>query len=259
MDEKVNGSGVFYYLMQTRERRGGGFLLLIDPDKTPERTFVPLAEAAADCGVDAILVGSSFMMDSSFTSGVRQIKKATTLPVIIFPGSFAQITPDADAILFSSLISGRNPSYLIEEQVKGAPLVKKTGIEPIPTGYILVESGPLTSVQYISGTMPIPRSKHDIACAHALAAQYLGMKLVYLEAGSGAQMPVPVDMISAVASYADIPIVTGGGLRTPEDCAARVEAGASFIVVGNCLEPENGQSLLRELTAAAHLKESVSI
>ncbi len=251
--------GVYQQLLLTRERRGSGFLLLIDPDKVPDRSYVPLAEEAAECGVDAILVGSSFMMDSSFPSGVRKIKQVTSLPVIIFPGSFAQITPDADAILFSSLISGRNPSYLIEEQVKGAPLVKRTGIEPIPTGYMLVESGPLTTVQYISGTMPIPHSKHDIACAHALAAQYLGMKLVYLEAGSGAQNPVPHEMISAVNSYIDIPIVVGGGLRTPEDCASRVEAGASFVVVGNHLESDDRRSYLRELTAATHLKESVSI
>ncbi len=233
--------------------------MLIDPDKSHETNYLALCEAAEECCVDGILVGTSFMLNSNFAEAVKSIKEKTSLPVIIFPGSFAQITPDADAILFSSLISGRNPSFLIDEQVKGAPLVKKFGIEAIPTGYMLIESGPLTSVQYISGSMPIPRGKHDIACAHALAAQYLGMKLVYLEAGSGAQNPVPLEMIRAVRSCIDIPVAVGGGLKSPEDCAARIEAGASFVVMGNYLESDSNFGLLKELTAATHCKDSIKI
>ena len=255
----MNNDSVFTHLLQVNETRGGGFFLLIDPDRADERSFLTLAEAAADCGVDAILVGTSFMLNTNFTEAVEKIKAVTPLPVLIFPGSFAQITPSADAILFTSLISGRNPAYLIEEQVKGAPLVKRSGIEPIPTGYMLIESGPLTSVQYISGSMPIPRTKFDIACAHALAAQYLGMKMVYLEAGSGAQNPVPVEMIQAVAEYIDIPILTGGGLTRPEECAARIEAGASFVVIGNHLESDPRFGLLRELAAAVHTKEKIKV
>lgn len=251
----MNNRGVYDHLLKTKQDRGGGFFVLIDPDKADESMYLATAEVAEDCGVDAILVGTSFMLNTNFAAAVKKIKAKTSLPVIIFPGSFAQTTPDADAILFSSLISGRNPNYLIEEQVKGAPLVKRFGLEPIPTGYMLIESGPLTSVQYISGSMPIPRDKHDIACAHALAAQYLGMKLVYLEAGSGAQQPVPLKMINAVASFIDIPVITGGGLRTPEDCRTRIEAGASFIVMGNHLEDGKDFNFLRELTAATHIKE----
>lgn len=228
-------------------------MLLIDPDSSSERSYLSLAEAASDCGVDAILVGTSFMLNMNFSEAVRNIKEATPLPVIIFPGSYAQITPHADAILFSSLLSGRNPTYLIDEQVKGAPLVKRCGIEPIPTGYLLIESGPLTSVQFISGTLPIPAAKNDIACAHGLAAQYLGMKFVYLEAGSGAETPVPVGMIRDLSEYIDIPVITGGGLRSPEQCAQRAEAGASFLVVGNCFEDEHRFSLLREMTSAVHI------
>ena len=257
MKEKMNTNKVYNYLLDVKERRGGGFLVLIDPDKTDTNNYLALAESAKECGVDALLVGTSFMLQSNFSNTVKEIKSKTEVPVIIFPGSFAQITPHADAILFSSLISGRNSTYLIEEQVKGAPIVKQCGIEPIPTGYMLVESGSMTSVQYISNTNPIPREKFDIACAHALAAEYMGMKLAYLEAGSGASQSVPCEMISAVASYISIPIITGGGLKTPEACAGRIEAGASFVVVGNNLETKKNFTYLQELTQAVHPKESI--
>ena len=245
--------------MQVRAERGGGFLLLIDPDRTDRSRYLSLAEAAADCGVDALLVGTSFMLETNFGEAVRDIKQVTDLPVIVFPGSFAQITPDADAVLFTSLISGRNPEYLIGEQVRGAPLIRHYSLEPIPTGYMLIESGNTTSVQFVSGTMPIPAGKNDIACAHALAAQYLGMRWVYLEAGSGAARPVPTGMIADIAAYVDIPILVGGGLRTPEELSARIEAGASFTVVGNSMEQDPRFTRLRELAAATHPKESIQV
>lgn len=250
---------VYKQLLTIKQNRGGGFFLLIDPDRITERQSLALAESAEECGVDAILVGSSFMLNSSFAPAVKKIKSSTALPVIIFPGSFAQITPDADAILFTSLISGRNPNYLIDEQVKGAPLVKQYGLEPIPTGYMLIESGALTSVQYISGTFPIPQAKTDIAAAHAMAAEFLGMQMVYLEAGSGAQMPVSNEMVREVAGHIEIPVMVGGGLSTPEQCAEKIESGASFVVCGNCFERDPNQSLLRELTSAAHPREQVTV
>ncbi len=254
----MGAENVFNRLLKARDEQGGAFLLLLDPDKLSLRQSLELTEAAAECGVDALLVGSSFVLSGNWQESVKQIKTKTNLPVIIFPGSFAQITPHADAILFSSLISGRNPNYLIDEQMKGAPLVKRFGLEPIPTAYMLIESGSYTSVQYISHTEPIPSTKHDIACAHALAAQYLGMKTVYLEAGSGAANPVPVEMVQAVSSYIDIPVIVGGGLRTPNDAAERIAAGASFIVMGNSLESDPDFSYLRELTNAAHPGATVS-
>jgi phosphoglycerol geranylgeranyltransferase len=250
---------VYETLLAARHDRGGGFLLLIDPDRSTETDYLALAEAAEDCGVDAILAGTSFMMAGHFPTAVKEIKVRTNLPVIIFPGSYTQITASADAILYTSLISGRNPQYLIDEQVKGAPFIKAAGLESVPTGYMLIESGPLTSVQFISGTLPIPRGKPDIACAHALAAQYLGMKMVYMEAGSGAADPVPVEMVQAVSSAIDIPMLVGGGLRTPEDCADRIEAGADFIVMGTKLECDPGYDCLRELTAATHPGETVRV
>jgi len=249
---------VFEKLLETRRKRGGGFFLLLDPDRAGGADYIDRAEMAYQCGVDAILVGSSFVLKSTFSEAVRQIKEVTPLPVIIFPGSFAQIAPHADAILFTSLLSGRNPNYLVEEQVKGAPIVKDLGLEPIPTAYLLIESGQVTSVQYISGTIPIPRTKNDIACAHALAAQYMGMKMVYLEAGSGARLPVPLEMVQAVSSYIDIPVIVGGGLTTPEVCAERIGAGASFVVVGNHFEHGNDRTLLAEMTSAVHPLQSVN-
>ncbi len=250
---------IYNKLLETKEELGAGFLMLIDPDKIPEKNYLALADAADECGVDAILVGTSFMLSVDFPKAIKKIKERTDKPVIIFPGSFAQINPYADAILFSSLLSGRNPVYLIEEQIKGAPLIKRYGIEPIPTGYLLIESGAITSVLYISGTQPIPREKADIACAHALAAQYMGMKLVYLEAGSGAKKPIPTKMVQYVSSYVDIPIIVGGGLRTPENCAERVNAGASFIVVGNSLEKKFDPNYIKDLASAVHSKGKISV
>ncbi len=250
---------VLQRLHDTRARKGGGFLLLLDPDRIPQREYLRLASHASECGVDALLVGSSFVLHSNFGNAVQAIKEVTELPVIIFPGSITQITEYADAILFTSLLSGRNATYLIEEQVKGAPIIKQCGIEPIPTGYLLIESGNLTSVQFISGSSPIPNTKYDIAAAHALAAEYLGMKLVYLEAGSGAGTPVPVEMVREVASYISTPIVVGGGLKDPEAISSRIAAGASFVVVGNHFESDASLQHLRELTAAAHPKQTVRV
>ncbi len=246
-------------LLKARDDNGGGFLLLIDPDRTSERNYQTLAEAASECGVDAILVGSSIVLNANFAEAIASIKAVTTLPVIILPGSAMQIVPGADAILFTSLLSSRNATYLIDEQVKGAPLVRRYALEPIPTGYLLVESGQLTSVQFASASVPIPRDKPDIACAHALAAQYMGMQLVYLEAGSGARQPVSIEMVREVSQYVDIPVVVGGGLRTPEDCSSRIEAGASFVVVGNHFESHRDFDSLRDMTAAAHPKVTVTV
>ena len=183
---------------------------------------------------------------------IREIKQRVTLPLIIFPGGSGQVCRGADAILFTSLLSGRNAEYLIGEQVKGAPLVREYGLEPIPTAYLLIESGVRTSVEYLSHTHPIPRHKPDIVVAHALAAQYLGMKMVYLEAGSGAIHSVPENIIAKTSAYVPLPIICGGGIREPEDARKKVEAGASFVVVGNRLEEKNHLPLFAEFAEAIH-------
>jgi len=250
---------VFQNLVDNKTEKGGGFFLLLDPDRSSENDILHLAESAEDCGVDAVLVGTSFMLNTNFHQAVKNIKGHTALPVIIFPGAHSQISPHADAILYTSLISGRNPTYLIEEQVKGAPLIKRFGLEPIATGYMIIESGRATSVLYISNTRPIPRDKSDIAAAHALTAQYFGMKAVFMEAGSGADGSVPVEMIKVVSDYIDIPIIIGGGINKPEDARKKISAGASFVVVGNRLEECNSTALMREFADACHphIKETV--
>lgn len=243
---------LFERLLEVRDQKGAGFFLLLDPDRVDTSRLKDVSLASRAYGVDAILAGSSTVTATNFDARMAEIKRSTDLPVLLFPGNSGQVSKHADGILFLSLISGRNPTFLIEEQVKGAPLIKAFGLEPIPTGYMLIESGKLTSVQYVSGTMPIPREKNDIAMAHALAARYLGMKTVYLEAGSGAEQTVPSEMVSAVAEYSELPLIVGGGIRTPDDAARLVQAGASFIVIGTRLEFETDFGFMSEMADAIH-------
>ncbi|MEZ5357694.1 MAG: geranylgeranylglyceryl/heptaprenylglyceryl phosphate synthase [Candidatus Zixiibacteriota bacterium] len=243
---------LFEQLMQVRENKGAGFFLLLDPDRVDTKRLKDVSLASQSYGVDAILAGSSMVTATNFDARMAEIKRSTELPVLLFPGNSGQVSKHADGILFLSLISGRNATFLIEEQVKGAPLIKAFGLEPIPTGYMLIESGKLTSVQFVSGTLPIPREKTDIAMAHALAARYLGMKTVYLEAGSGAKQTVPEEMITAVAEYCELPVIVGGGINTPDDAARIVRAGASFVVIGTRLEFESDFGFMSEMADAIH-------
>ena len=247
-------NSVYQSLCDSATERGGGFLLLVDPDRGKLPDILTLTESAESARVDAILVGTSFLMRPDFHSAMKEIKASTSLPVILFPGGASQVSPEADAILFMSLISGRNPNYLIEEQVKGAPFVKSYDLEAIPTGYMLIESGSYTSVEYVSGARPIPRDKADLACAHALAAQYLGMKLVYLEAGSGARYAVSDAMIQQVSAMVEIPLIVGGGITSPEEVAQKISAGASFVVVGTRFEAPGSFERLCEYAEACHPK-----
>ena len=244
----------FERLQRIREAKGAGYFVLIDPDKWPEAKLVEFAAIVSAGGADAVLIGGSLLLYSSFDNLVGLIKKQVDCPVVIFPGSSLQVSRHADAILFLSLISGRNPTYLIGEQVKAAPLVKSFGVEPIPVGYMLIESGRVTSAEFMSNTRAIPRDKVDIAKATALAAQYLGMQMVYLEAGSGAPQSVPEEMIAGLRNYVSLPIIVGGGIRTPEEAHRKVKAGASFVVTGNVLEKERNHNLIKEFADAIHLK-----
>lgn len=221
------------------------YWILLDPDDFTLEAAEEVAKTAESCGVNGILVGGSLMESNHLDDFVATLKRACSLPVILFPGDASQVSSEADAILFMSLISGRNPELLIGEQVKGALKIKASGVEPIPLGYMLIESGTTTSVEFMSNTTPIPRDKSGIAVAHALAGQYLGMKMLYLEAGSGAQFSVPDEMISKVASSVDIPVVVGGGIRTEEEFLAKLQAGANIVVTGNLLKNESGISLMK--------------
>ncbi|MFQ6002982.1 MAG: geranylgeranylglyceryl/heptaprenylglyceryl phosphate synthase [Candidatus Zixiibacteriota bacterium] len=253
---EVNGSGdmsVYQNLLKIKEENGAGFLVLLDPDRLSIPEIINLAKKSEEAGADGFLVGSSLLLSSRFDESIKQIRTKVDLPVIIFPGNANQVSKYADAILFLSLISGRNPHLLIGEQVKAAPMIKEFGLEPIPTGYLIIESGKATSVQYMSDTQPIPKDKPDIAKAHALAAEYLGMKFVFLEAGSGAENPVPDLVIRKIRDFISIPIIVGGGIKEPDVAYRKVKCGASFVVIGNALEKDD--SIIGEFADAIHINE----
>ena len=210
---------------------------LIDPDKFQLSQITELRLLLKKVRPDLLLVGGS-LISVDTNHFISELKKHINLPIILYPGSSSQICKEADAILFLSLLSGRNPEFLISHHVTAAPLIKANNIEAISTGYILVDGGCSTSVQYISQTQPIPATKSDIAVATALAGQYMGMKMIYMDAGSGAQNPISKSMVSAVKAQIDIPLMIGGGLRTVETIKQACKAGADIIVVGNALEQD---------------------
>ena len=243
---------VFSQLNSVIDEKGAAYVVLIDPDRKNEDSLETRVESANESGVDALFVGGSLMMDGKCKERVKRIKDVSNVPVIFFPGGVGQLNSHYDAMLFMSVISGRNPHYLIGEQAIAAPIVKDIGMETIPTGYILMDGGAGSTVEFMSGTRPIPMNRSDIAVAHALAGQYLGMKLIYLEAGSGAKEPVGNNVVEAVTETLDIPVIVGGGIRNAETASEKVKAGASIIVTGTVIE-ENS-SLMSELADAIHWK-----
>jgi phosphoglycerol geranylgeranyltransferase len=243
---------IYESLLATSKSKGAGYFVLIDPDKIASDKLPSFIEQATEAGVDAFLIGGSLIVDDSFEQCIKTIKQHTKVPAVIFPGGVMQISPSADAILFLSIISGRNPQHLIGDQVLAAPIVKRIGLEAISTAYMLIESGRTTSAEFMSNTQPLPRHKPDIAVAHAMAAEILGFKLIYLEAGSGAEQSVPEEMIGAIAKYCSVPLIVGGGLRTPDDARRKVQAGARFIVTGTILEKNSSVSLIKEFASAIH-------
>ncbi len=246
---------LFNHLQKVLSRRGAGFFVLLDPDRASSRRLASSAASAIESGADGILVGSSILLTDNFDRGVKVIKKAVgNTPVIIFPGNVNMVSRYADGIFFLSLVSGRNSNLLIGEHVKAAPLIRKYGIEAIPTGYLIFDSGKMTSVLYMSNSLPIPSDKPDIACAHALAAEYLGMKMLFTDAGSGADSPVPDEVIAEIRDYVSLPIIVGGGIKQPAVAEEKVKAGASFVVIGNVLEKGGSQQFLREFADAIHKK-----
>jgi phosphoglycerol geranylgeranyltransferase len=242
-------------LLKIQKEKGAGYLVLIDPDKLSVEKIPDFMMKAREAGVDAVLIGGSLLISGEFEDFVKQVKtNSNGIPVILFPGGVNQISASADAMLFLSLISGREAQHLIGSQVLAAPIVYRTGIEPISTAYMLIDSGRPTSAQYMSGTTPIPRNKPDIAVAHALAAKYLGFKFIYLEAGSGAENSVPVELIQAVSKTVDLPLIVGGGIVSPEAARKKVEAGASFVVTGTIHENSSEDGLLKKFADAIHIK-----
>ena len=239
---------IYEKIIKNKNRKS--FAVLIDPDKYDSKGLVSLIFSIQENKADFILVGGSLMTHDHLGETIQSIKDQTDIPVILFPGSLMQINDKADAILLLSLISGRNADLLIGTQVIAAPYLKKSRLELLPTGYMLIESGPLTTAQYISNTIPIPRQKDDIAACTAMAGEMLGLRLIYMDAGSGAELPVPASMITKVRENISIPLIVGGGIRTPEQALASCSAGADVIVVGNAIEKDH--SCIKEIAHAVH-------
>ena len=224
--------------------------VLIDPDKPTDAQIMSIVEKAKTADVDFFFVGGSLLVTDSLDHCIKLIKANCDIPVLIFPGNSLQISKYCDGFLLLSLISGRNPEMLIGRHVIAAPYLKLYGNEIIPTGYMLIDSGKATSVTYMSDTTPIPHDKDDIAMCTAIAGEMLGLKLIYLEAGSGALMPVSTSMISKVSQMIKIPLIVGGGIKTPEMAAEAVKAGADVIVIGTAFEKE--PEMLKKFAEAIH-------
>jgi phosphoglycerol geranylgeranyltransferase len=227
--------------------------VLIDPDKLNLKDCSIIKDKSVEAGVDFFFVGSSIITGNNFEQCISSLKDSN-IPVVLFPGNNMQVNDKADGILFLALISGRNPEMLIGRHVLAAPVLKNTSLEILPTGYMLIDSGSPTSVSYMSGTVPIPHDKDDIAICTALAGQMLGLKLIYLDAGSGARYPVSNKMIKAVKENLSVPLIVGGGIRSPEKVYEACYAGADIIVIGNALE--TNPNLITELSAAVHTLQS---
>ncbi len=220
--------------------------VLIDPDKTDEEGVINLANLVKKHGVDFVFVGGSLLTGNFMGTCLKILKELLTIPIVIFPGNTMQVHKQADGILLLSLISGRNPELLIGNHVIAAPQLQQSGLEIIPTGYMLIESGCTTSVAYMSNTTPIPHDKNDIAVCTAMAGEMLGLKLLYADAGSGAKHTISANMVQAIKDHVKIPLIIGGGIGSALSAQKVWEAGADLIVVGNALEKQPG--LIEELT-----------
>lgn len=226
------------------------FVVLIDPDKPTDKEIIDIVEKSKKVGVDFFFVGGSLLTTDSLDNCIKLIKSHCDIPVLIFPGNSLQISKWCDGFLLLSLISGRNSEMLIGRHVIAAPYLKLYGNEIIPTGYMLIDGGKQTSVSYMSNTTPIPHDKDDIAMCTALAGEMLGLKIIYLDAGSGALNPVSAEMISKVKQTIEVPLIVGGGINTPEKAVAASKAGADIVVVGNALEKSIDR--LQEFADAVH-------
>ncbi|MGB3116158.1 MAG: geranylgeranylglyceryl/heptaprenylglyceryl phosphate synthase [Ferruginibacter sp.] len=240
------------YTSLTEKKHNGKkqFAVLIDPDKVNAGSVSRLVKIAVEAGVDYFFVGGSLVISNFMDTCVQMIKKECKVPVVLFPGSPGQVSKYADALLYLSLISGRNPELLIGQHVVSAPAVRQSGLEVIPTGYMVIDGGAPTTVSYISNAAPLPSDKNDIAICTAMAGEMLGMKLIYMDAGSGAKRPITESMIADVAENINVPLIIGGGIKDPEKAYLNCKSGADLIVVGNAFEKDT--SLIKEIASAIH-------
>jgi phosphoglycerol geranylgeranyltransferase len=241
---------IYESLLAGKRKGQRSFAVLVDPDNVNAKKIGELTGLAVSACVDYLFVGGSLVISNHLDEVVQHIRASCSIPIILFPGTPSQVSRYADGLLYLSLISGRNPELLIGAHVISAPAVRKSGLEIISTGYMVIDGGAPTTVSYISNASPIPADKNEIALCTAMAGEMLGMKLIYMDAGSGAKHPIREEMIACVASNIDIPLVVGGGIRDPEKAYRNCKAGADVIVVGNAIEKDPG--LIREMAAAVH-------
>lgn len=228
---------IYRSILVKREQNHKMVAVLLDPDKCKDRHIVSIISMLKSYPPDFVFVGGSHTILST-NSLIEILQEELSSKIVLFPGDASQFSDKADALLLLSLLSGRNPEYLIGQHVNSAIGIRASGVEVIPTAYILVEGGKTSAVEYMSNTRAIPRNKKDIAVSTAVAGELLGMHLTYLEAGSGAQLPVPTEMIQAVRHNLDMPLIVGGGIGTPEAMMAAFEAGADLVVIGNAFESQ---------------------
>ncbi|RLD62820.1 MAG: geranylgeranylglyceryl/heptaprenylglyceryl phosphate synthase [Bacteroidetes bacterium] len=226
---------IYNNILQKKKNKKKQLALLIDPDKQNTQSLIEVVQKTNENKVDFILIGGS-IISNSINDVIETVKKNCSIPIVLFPGSLLQVSNKADGILLLSLISGRNPDFLIGNHVVAAPLLKKSKLEILSTGYILINSGVSTSVAYMSNSTPIPYDKTDIAVATAIAGEMLGHKLIYLEAGSGAPKPVDSKMVEQVKQNINVPLIVGGGISTKNDLISICDAGADIIVIGTAFE-----------------------
>lgn len=230
---------VYDNILKNKAKGKKQFAILIDPDKLKIKDLEKLVAVAEKAKTDYFFIGGSLITDNKLEDCLHVISKNSKIPTVLFPGSVMQVSSAAKAILLLSVISGRNAEMLIGKHVIAAPLLKSSKLEIISTGYMLIESGRATSVSYMSDTTPIPADKNDIAVCTAMAGEMLGHKLIFMDAGSGAKQAISESMISAVSKSISIPLIIGGGIRTPEKALKNCKAGADIIVVGNAIEKDH--------------------
>jgi len=243
-------SRIYHSLLEKKQQHQKSFAVLIDPDKVNDETIKNLVELSHQANVDYFFVGGSLVVSNYLDNCIKLIKSLSQIPVILFPGSPSQISRHADALLYLSLISGRNPELLIGQHVVSAPFVKQSGLEIISTGYMVIDGGAPTTVSYISNANPLPSDKTEIAMCTAMAGEMLGMKLIYMDSGSGAKNPVSDSMIQQVSSCINVPLIVGGGITTPEKAAQNCKLGADIIVVGNAIEKD--KNLINQISNSIH-------
>lgn len=241
---------IYNSLVEKKRHGKKSFAVLIDPDKVNDNKMQPLIDLAVSGKVDYFLVGGSLVISNYLDECVQFIKRSCNIPVILFPGSPSQVSKYADALLYLSLISGRNPELLIGQHVVSAPYIKQSGLEIMSTGYIVIDGGAPTTVSYISNAAPLPADKDEIAMCTAMAGEMLGMKIIYMDSGSGAKRPITESMIEKVSQSISVPLIIGGGITEPEKAYLNCKAGADVIVVGNAIEKD--ESLILEMAAAVH-------